>query len=217
MSSKFFILVLGLATIAAGAGSSSAQQLIDDFSHGPYNVMLRDGSIKQQQVDPTGGLHIVRGVRQTVFTVGPDNKFNQPTILHIRRRQPMIIDAGIKSPWSLYLVYGVDANGEYSPLNLSLVGYDKFRVYFDSADLTISMGMTIYSGDNNGASMSKAVVPVASGDSFYADFPFSEFRPTGPNPIDWSDLDTIVVLFQAGTATQANDFAVRSIVATNEP
>ena len=230
MKSKILTLVLSLAALAGGAQPAQAQepeqpqqlalfQLIDDFSEGPYNVALRNGSVTAQQSDATGA-HIYHGVRQTVFSVGPDNSFNQPTVLHIRRHPPritfpMIIDAGLKSPWSLYLVYGVDINGQYSPLNLSVVGSNKFRVYFDSADLTISMGMTIYSRDNDGASMSKAVVPVPSGGGFYADFDFSDFSPTGPNPIDWSDIDSIVVLFQSGTATQANDFGVTKIVATN--
>ena len=228
MNSKILTIVLSLAALAAGALPAQAQQpeqslqpalfqLIDDFSQGPYDVALRNGSVTAQQSDPTGA-HIYHGVRQTVFTVGADNSFNQPTVLHIRRHPPritfpMIIDAGLKSPWSLYLVYGVDIDGQYSPLNLSVVGSNKFRVYFDSADLTISMGMTIYSRDNDGASMSKAVVPVPDGSHFYADFPFSDFEATGPNPIDWRDIDTIVVLFQAGTSTQANDFGVTKIVA----
>jgi len=172
--------------------------------------------VTEQKSDPSPGMeHIVGGVRQTVFTVGPDNTFNQPTTLHISRHRPMIIDAGLKSPWSLYLVYGVNMDGQSQPLNLSLAGSNKFRVYFDSAQLTISMGMTIYSGDTNGATQTKAVVPLPSGGNFYADFNFSDFAATGPNPIDWNDIDTIVVLFQAGTATQANDFGVTSIVATN--
>ena len=216
MNSKILTLFLSLAALAAGARSTQAQETtIDDFSTGPYNICLRDGQVTEQKSDPIGG-HIVGGVRQTVFTVGPDNRFNQPTTLHISRHRPMIIDAGLKSPWSLYLVYGVDMDGQPKPLNLSLAGSNKFRVYFDSADLTISMGMTIYSGDTNGATQTKAVVPDPSGGQFHIDFDFSDFAPTGPNPIDWKDIDTIVVLFQAGTTTLANDFGVTSIVATNQ-
>ncbi len=220
MRKEIFAMMFLLAAITMGSQLTQAQNvpvcppltqvlpcLIDDFKTGEYQKVLRNNTLIAQQ----SGTGIIGGVRQTVFTVGPNNRFNEPTSLRIRPNGPMIVSAGLRSSWGIYLIYGVDAAGQSNPLNLNLSNFNRFRINFDSSDLTINYVMQVYDGSGNSSTFYGDLETKDRYTPFSADFPRAGFPPGSPNAIDWSDIDTVLFLFQAGTATLANDFAITSI------
>lgn len=210
MKSKILTTIILVAAVTAAAQAVEAQLVIDDFKTGSYNVNLKNETVKAYQT----GSGIIGGTRETSFGVQPLGGFNEPSRLHIRQNGPLILSAAYRSSWSIYLLYGVDASGQANPLNLDLSVYNKIRLKFDGADLDISDAVQLIDWNGNRASLTKAISAESSGGAFFVDYPLDEFVGV-PGPIDLQHIDSIFVLLQAGTATGANDFALKSIKAIN--
>ena len=142
------------------------------------------------------------------------------TLLHIPRAGgPLFLESGVKSAFGLNLYYGNDMNGNANPLNLPLWswGYRRFRIEFESCDVSLSYLVQVFDGDGDNAILSgnedtdERVVP------FNVDFPFELFEAGSPGPINWDDIDAIVIQFQTGNAAASADFAVKRIVALPPP
>ena len=202
-------IILAMAMIAASQTTRS-QVVIDDFKTGKYKASLKNETVTAYQT----GTGIIGGTRQISFGVQPLGGFNEPSSLHVRRNGPLILSAAYRSSWSIYLLYGVNADGQTNPLNLDLTVYNKIRLNFDGADLDISDAVQLIDSQGNRASLTKSIAAEAGGGEFYVDYPLDEFIGV-PGPIDLQHIDSIFILLQAGTATGANDFALKSIEAIN--
>ncbi len=194
----------------AASQATHAQIVIDDFRTGKYKANLKNETVVAYQT----GAGIVGGTRQTSFGVQPLAGFNEPSILHIQRNGPLILSAAYRSSWSIYLLYGVNADGQANPLNLDLSGYSKIRLNFDGADHDISDALQLIDSQGNRASLTKSIAARTDGGEFYVDYPLEEFVGV-PGPVDLRHIDSVFILLQAGTATGANDFALRSIEVVN--
>lgn len=210
MNKKILTTITLFAAVITGALAVRAQLVIDDFKTGKYKASLKNETVVAYQT----GTGIIGGTRQTSFGVQPLGGFNEPSILHIRRNGPLILSAAYRSSWSIYLLYGVNADGTANPLNHDLSVYSKIRLNFHGADLDISDAVQLIDSQGNRASLTKSIAAEAGGGEFYVDYPLDEFVGV-PGPIDLRHIDSIFILLQAGTATGANDFALKSIEAIN--
>jgi len=210
MKNKILTTIILVAAVTAGAESVRAQLLIDDFKTGEYNVSLKNDTVVAYQT----GIGIIGGTRQTSFGVQPLAGFEEPSSLHIRPNGPLILSAAYRSSWSIYLLYGVNADGQANPLNRNLSSYSKIRLNFHGADLDISDAVQVFDSHGNRASLTKSISAESASGEFYVDYPLDEFVGI-PGPIDLEHIDSVFILLQAGTATGANDFALKSIEVVN--
>jgi hypothetical protein len=156
----------------------------------------------------------VGGSRMTYLNTLPLGTLDEPTTVKIGGGR-MILNAGLKAGWGMYLYYGLDAGGNLQPLNQDLRDYDKFRIDFECSDLP--MGYFIQVADVNGnfafawGDTETAGQTAAFGDEIRKD----EFQGAY-GPLDWEHIDVIIVGFQNGSVIGGSDFAVTKIVAAKD-
>lgn len=200
-----------LMTITLGLPQLASSQTLplDDFSSGSYGVQLSSGRDDARQ---TGIM--VGGERQTVFIVcatnpcGDANPFSQPASVAIQagsdsRPSALIQSAGYKTYPRLEAYYGLGA-----PLDLHLLDrhYDRIRVNFDGSDGVINFNIEVFSPSGYsllGCNLEVSATPVS------IDFPFADFQ----GQASFNQIDSIALIFQAGTAIGGNDWAVSSFEA----
>jgi hypothetical protein len=199
--------------------------VIDDFSSGQYEVTLRpDGHVVTalQTGSMTGGSRYTIFLSAVIPTVVHGAEFNQHASLDVAPggSSVMVVATGIGVSHRVEAYYGFGLQrGQVvqTPLNLDLSCFSKFRVHFDSNDLTVNFTMQVTAGNNPG---NRAGYPVhvnanmnAPGTSVVVDVPFSSFAPNaGPRP-DFGDIDMIDIIAQSGSAVGANDYAITLIEA----
>ena len=208
------VFCLAVAGVAAANAIAQAPLVIDDFKMSPYRKALRDQPTFLTEYQTALPQHIVGGVRQTSFTVTqapPD--YNQPTLLHIRRNGPLIINGGYKSHFGLYLGYGYDENGGPNHLDLNLTSFNRFRINFDGSDSELSYLMQVHDTDGDIATLAGTESLAGRTSRFHVNFPFEDFVQESANPIDWNHINFIFVLFQTGNTLGGHDFAVTRISA----
>lgn len=208
MNNRILTTIILVVAVIAGARAVEAQLVIDDFKTGEYDRTFVNQTLAEYQT----GAGIRGGTRWTAFGVQPLGDFNENSRLRIRRNGTkgyLILSAGFRSSWSFYLTYGVHPNGQANPLDLNLSG-GKIRLTFDGADNDISDAVQITDRNGNRASLTKAIAAEGGGGNFHVDYPIDEFVGV-PGAIDPQHIDSIFILLQAGTATGANDFALKSI------
>ncbi len=205
MSKYVKVALVAFLCLALPRGAN-AQLVLDDFSTGAYKVKQASG----QDINTQSGL-MVGGDRFTVFTVcppgpcGASNPFDQEALLQIRPGSPsaLIYSAGYKVAPRLDLQYGT-----FTPLQLNLGAYDRFRVKFDASDLIVNFNIVVFTPSGwlqTGCNLS------ASTNSVSIDFPFADF--IGPANPDFTNINAIDFIFQSGSAMGTNNFAITSLEA----
>lgn len=222
-----FVSVLALVLVSVLAlGSNRVAQaqvselVIDDFK----------GATAINQTVPLNGTatlrrtsagHIVGDTCRTDIGVTPvePGGNGRATVLEIPTEGPMYLESGAKSAFGLTHYYGEDENGNAHPLGLTLQsdGYDRFRIEFDSSDVALDYLVEVFDGNGNVSFLNGSESTVERGLPFNADFRFADFPAGSPGPINWDNIDYIVVLFQTGNAVGSADFVVNRVVAIPEP
>jgi hypothetical protein len=222
MKSRVWILVLLLMLAISRSQAAQTQELvIDNFTHdGPpiLEEFVNGSTIIRRSGNSA---NIVGGVRETNFGVTPvvGGGFGRKTVLDIPGTGMMFLESGVKSAFGLIFYYGNDINGNANPLNLDLslestnLICDRFQIEFGSCDVELNYLIQVFDGDGDNAILSGSQSTADRVDDFTVDFPFADFAPGGPGPINWNDIDAIVVLFQTGNTTGGQDFAVKRVVA----
>ena len=217
MKNKAIILVLGLGLAICGSQTAQAQELVIDNFISDQRTQVR--LVNGRQIIRRSGTDIIGGVREADFGVTPlpdANGIERATLLYnARNRGPLFLESGVKSAFGLNLFYGNDINGNANPLNLPLwlLGYRRFLIEFGSCDVELNYLIQVFDGDGDNAILSGTESTADRVDSFNVYFPFEDFAPGGPGPINWDDIDAIIVQFQTGNATGSADFAVNRVVA----
>jgi len=205
MKKYTYMALVAIGCLALPLAAHSAL-VLDDFSTGPHRARLSSG----QDLDIQSG-SMIGGERVTVFEVcqsspcGAENPFDQDATAQIRPGSPsaLIYSAGYKLGPRLDVQYGT-----FTPLQLNLDSYDRFRINFDGSDLVVNFNIVVFTPSGwrqTGCNLSASTNPVS------IDFPFADF--TGPGNPDFSDVMAIDFIFQTGSAIGANDFAVTSLEA----
>jgi len=206
MRTRIAMTFLWVAAAFALPQVARAQSLVvDNFTTGNHEVTLRSGVETHVQ---SGSM--IGGFRQTHFLVadGAGNPFNQTGTLDIRPGGPMVVDMGTRVFHRLEVYYGVGPDGAIAPLNLNLSGFDRFVVNFDCSDSVLNFNLQIFS--DSGATYSTLGYNLdPNQDPFSVDFPFASFK----GEANFSDVDLIVLIFQAGNVMGAQDFAITSLSA----
>jgi len=227
-----FVLLLTLA-LGASHAAPPTELIIDRFlsinqAAPPPELVIdnfpADSSVKKTPLangsviirrasDPA---NIVGGARETEFQAVPlPGSYARETTFEIPRTGMMFVESGVRSSFRVVNFYGEDKHGNASPLNLRLqsLGYDHFRIEFDSSDVEMDYLIEVFDGNGNYAFLNGTDSTADRGSAFNADFPFASFALGGPDPINWNDIDGILVLFQTGNAAGSQDFAVKRVVA----
>jgi hypothetical protein len=201
------ILALWAVVLAAPPFAGAAERALDDFTTGPKVSFLFTGDDTSQQAGT-----MVGGFRRTHFLVAPF-PIAHGGLFHIPAGGPLIVSCGYKVAHRLELIYGVDGSGANAPLNLDLSAYDRLVVDFDGSDAGINFNIVVFWASGAYYSIQGFNLD-ASNLPFSVTFPFSLFLPTVPGfPVDWSDIDYIVIVAQTGSAIGANDYAIRGFKA----
>jgi hypothetical protein len=201
----------------SGKQAAQVQELvIDNFTNevATLEEFVNDSTIIRRAGDDE---NIIGGVRETNFGVTPipGSALGRKTVLDIPGTGKMFLESGVHSAVGLTFFYGNDIEGNLNPLNGDLQGegYDRFRIEFASCDVEVNYLIQVFDGDGNYAILSGSQSTADRASAFYVDFIFDEFAPGAPNPVNWNDIDGILVLFQTGNAAGGQDFAVNRIVA----
>ena len=211
-----FVFAIISAVPATSAAPCPSSLVIDNFSSGQYAAILTpDGRL----VMAVQRGSMIGGSRLTIFS-GAVNQFHQRATLDIGPGDSsvMAIGAGIRVSHRLEAYYGFDLQGDQivpTPLNLDLSCFNKFRIHFDSNDLTGNFTMQVTAGNNPGnrAQYALNVPGRATALPFVVDLPFSNFVPNAGSLPDFADIDLIDIISQSGSAIGANDYAITLIEA----
>ena len=209
-------LLLLLLAIGVSHAAPPPELVIDNFPSDSWvkKTALTNGStIIRRSSDKS---NIVGGARETEFQAVPlPGPYARETTFEIPRTGMMFVESGVRSSFRVVNFYGEDRHGNANPLDLHLqsLGYDHFRIEFDSSDVELDYLIEVFDGDGNIGLLNGVESTADRGSAFNADFPFANFSPGGPNPINWDDIDGILVLFQTGNAAASQDFSVKRIVA----
>lgn len=216
MKNSAWILVLCLGFVISGSQLARAQEkVIDNFiSHGAtYAVLVNGERDLRRSGDPA---NIAGGFRLIRFGVAPlPGGPARATALELSAQGPLFVESGVNSTVGVQLSYGTGPGGSANPLNLDLpgLGLDRFRIEFGACDLALNYLVQVFDGNGNNAIHSGPVSTANQNLPFTADFIFTNFLPGGPNPVNWQDIDLIVIQFNTGNATGGQDFSIKRIVA----
>jgi hypothetical protein len=223
MKNKVWTLIvwLGLALGGSQAAQAQMERVIDNFiSNGPTrSSLVNDAKDFTRFGDP---LNIIGGFRLTRFGVAPiAGGPARATLLDIPAGGPMFVESGVNSSVGVELDYGngTAPGGRANPLNLNLpgMGFDRFRIEFGACDLELNYLVQVFDGNGNNSLLSGTMTTANQNLPFNRDFIFTDFPPGAPNPVDWSDIDSISIQLNTGNATGGQDFMVKRIVATYGP
>lgn len=215
-----FVLLLTMTLGVSHAAPPPTELVIDNFpgDSSVEKTPLTNGSvIIRRASDPA---NIIGGARETEFQAVPlPGDYARATTFEIPDTGLMFVESGVRSSFRVVNFYGEDINGNANPLNLQLqaLGYDRFRIEFDSSDVELDYLIEVFDAQGNLALLNGVDSTADRGSAFNADFPFANFVNGGPVPVDWNHIDGILVLFQTGNAAGSQDFAVKRIVALPPP
>lgn len=176
--------------------------IIDDFTSGSHAATLTSGTDRSAQSGSMLG-----GDRTTWLWIS--SHYGHPASLGVGDGR-LILSAGVFVYHRLEVAYGYNSDFGFAPLPPDVLsGRDRFRVNFESNDLSLNFNILVHS--RSGATysqMGKNIDPQPY--PFGVDYVFSEFSV---NPVNPSDIGTVVLIFQTAWFTGANDFAIRSLEA----
>jgi len=196
--------------VAASSGGVCIPSLIDDFSTGSY----RSPDLRNGHADATRTGSMLGGRRATRFVSAP-NEYRLPaTMLVAPNHKPaLIVSSGYLGFSQLWVSYGVRGAGQLAPLNADLSCYDRFRVHFAAADLPLNINVEVQSASSPSVYQCGVNTVADQLNGFYVDFKFSCFVTNDPAhpPVDWADIDRILLLIQNASQVAANDYAISSM------
>ncbi len=207
------------ATVLSVAGSASAQFIIDDFSSGDTNMTLNGtGHLEGQQA----GTGIVGGQRDVLLDIS-SNPFNRNAQFEVVSGQgASFLSNGPGVTSHVGLDYdGLDVEGQDgvltasgSGLNLNFSNLNALQFDFLFADLGLNTEVEFFTY-GGGSSMGQFMVPedLTSPQQFTLNF--NTFTSTSGSGVDFSDVDRIMVRFNADRA--ATDFGLARMSAVPEP
>lgn len=176
--------------------------IIDDFASGSHTVTLASGTDRSAQSGSMLG-----GNRTTWLWIS--SHYGHPGSLTVGSGR-LILSMGTYVYHRLEVAYGYDKDFSFTPLTPHVLsGHDRFRVNFESNDLPLNFNILVHS--RSGATysqMGKNIDPQPY--PFSVDYVFSDFSV---NPVNPSDIGTIILIFQAAWFTGAHDFAIQSLEA----
>ena len=220
MKNKVWTLIVWLGLALGGSQAAQAQErVIDNFKSRPAtHADSTDTPITPLRRTGNPDTEIIGGVRLVEFGAAPN--LGGPvrmSVLDIPREGPLFVESGVNSTVGLTLTYGTDGKGGANPLNFNFDGLDRFRIEFLACDLELNYLVQVFDGNGNYAIHSGPVSTANRNLPFNADFRKADFSPGAPNPVNWDDIDLIVIQFNTGNATGGQDFAVKRIVALPTP
>lgn len=207
--------------IVARPDAGLADLVIDDFTTGP----LARHDILCNLLDVTRAGAMAGATRRTRLIVNQPpvpcattNALRQPASLQVGPDGPLVVSTGLKTFHRLELSYGQDLANNNQPLSLDLtqrLHNDRIRVTFDASDLVENFNIVLYTayGTPSSAIALCGMNMNPGTNTFSVDFPFANFHTNVGTP-DFQRVDFIILVLQSGSAIGANDFALRSVVAT---
>jgi hypothetical protein len=135
-----------------------------------------------------------------------------------------VISGGYKSYFGLFLGYGYDAAGGAARLDLDLSGNgsrcpscDRFRIEIDGSDSELGYLMQVYDSNGNIATLNGTESLANRNLPSHVDFRFADFVQDSAQPVDWTHIDFIFVMFQTGSYLGGHDLALTKIAAIEPP
>jgi hypothetical protein len=221
---RFLVIVL----LAAAPGlaqtcPSGAATLIDNFTKGHVGPLLLTGanqSLDRHQL----AANVPGGVRREFFenTANPFRQVAEFGVLSDPTDPTgggaLVVGTGAREFFRIELFYGIDVNNNLAPLHyFPPSDCDRFRVTFDSSDLGVNFNFEAWTPANgvpdqivfdDGINMDGSTGP------FCIEFPFAHFGTNTQNATQdfvHTGIDLILPILQSGSATGANDFALKRI------
>ncbi len=194
--------------------------IIDNFTTGntprfQVTCNLKDNT---QPGSMAGGARRTRLiVNQPGTSCNPPNQYRQTASMQVRAGGTFLLGSDFKVFHRLEVFYGQDVLNNVTPLNLDLteggLANRRIRIVFDGMDLVENFNIVLFMHD--GSARSACSMNISPGISpFTIDFPLANFG-TALGTADYTDVDFIALIFQSGSAIGANDFAVKSVIATS--
>jgi len=215
-------LIAALSTTSVNPEPAPADLVLDDFTSGRldlHSITCGLGDVTRAGIMVGGTRRMRLIVNQPQTPCNPSNPLRQPATLEVRRNTgPLIVGTGFKTFHRVELSYGQNLNNVTTPLNLDLTGggqYDRVRLTFAGNDLVENVNLVLFTSlDTAALSIPGCAINVQPGlGEFSVDFPFARFNANAGTP-NFADADIIFLVLQSGSAIGANDFALKSIVAT---
>lgn len=203
--------LVALGIVGAAGVANAATLVIDDFTTGPYSVVLTaNGSMATAFQDGT----MLGDTRVTRLFVEA-NPLNRDISLVISDHFAVSDSGTLADSW-VRLGYGyrqsTSGGLEVDELNENMTGHSAFQIDFLANDLTNDV--KVYAGTWNGASLnlSTATAQAIGGNAVASSLliPMTSFTGTA----DFSDIDVIVFEFDN---MASGDFALSSVSAVPEP
>lgn len=214
MRTIHLFLTAALAFIPLSAkAQSQTTKVIDDFTDGALHQQMPAAFATSYRAAPSA----LGKVRQTSSMAADLQGWGATSSLDIGGHH-LIVSSGLYSSFGLYLGYGYDVNGNAGGMHEDFTGCDRLRIDFDASDLELGYAIQVWDGKGAVATLDGDASAAGRNQSFSADFPVADFHgfdaEGNPRALDWHDITYVIVLFESGSAIGANDFAVRSIVAS---
>jgi hypothetical protein len=180
--------------------------LIDDFSRGPYSVVLPSAGTRQSY-QSTGNLNFpVRRVILQASEGGPKQKAS----LEIGKGH-LMLGTGALLKHAMWILYGVDKQDRPNQWSHDLRKCKGIRFHFDFN--TLRVGVTIQIGSDNGGSAQNSgfVDPQPSG-PFTFDLLFARFiaQPGYIAPA-MDTVNKIHFILQSAATNGGNDYVIRKL------
>jgi hypothetical protein len=202
---KMTFLFVPIAIVALSASTLAAQDLVfDSFSEGAGSLSVVTGTKSVTQT----GAGIVGGNRtiQLAYPSG-DNLYGQPVEVKVQPQSgggpasALVSSVGYQAYGRLTVEYGQTAA---LGLNLtSPVAYNHLRLNFAALSGPLNLNVDAFSGVNNEGEACGIFLP-ASLTPFTVDFPFVNY----PDPSWFSNVETLVIIFQGGQVYGGPNLAI---------
>jgi hypothetical protein len=200
--------LFALVTLTLTPQAAHAQDLsLDNFATGAGKIEAKTGTHQATQ----NGHGIVVGARTIVLTISSQtnsgNEFDQPIEVAVEPSKNTSVPSaflwtvGYGALPRIDLIYGNSA-----PLALNLTPYDRLRVTF--AGLTNALNFNIVAWQSNGVAGSAGCNLSPFSGVFTVDFALSAFVLNGGGPVDWSNIETLDIVFQAASLLGSPNLAI---------
>ena len=213
------VALLAATTGAAATEPALRVRMIDDFTSGPFSQVMP--SMPAGWGTYYEDADVIGDVRQTNLI--SDDTLGASSRIDIGPER-LEVSSGIGSYFGAFLAYGYDAAGNDGDMHENFAGYDYFQIDFERSDLGLVYLVEVIDGNGVLAQLAGTLTTEAQSTPYSAELALTEFRggdaAGNPQPIDWSDIRYVIVLFQSGNASGGNDFsvtAIRAVDAAEEP
>lgn len=197
-------------TLASQGEAGCVPAVIDDFTTGAY----RSPDLNVGSADATISGSMLGGRRASRIVSRP-NRYEMPTtfLVPLDGKSPLIVSSGYQGFSVLTIQYGLLKPGQVAPLNADLSCHSLFRLRFASIDLPLNVNMEVKSASSPSVYQCGFNTPANRLNGFTLDFKFGCFVTNDPAhpPVDWTDIDRILLQIQPASQVGANDYAISSL------